>query len=279
MYKVIMLVLLVVACLLGLFYYCKQVEAKVPVVYVNPKDGASMVLIPAGEFLLGPDKKQPKVYLDAYYMYQTEVTVSQYRKFCEATKRVMPEEPSSKWQDTHPMVNVTWYDAKAYADWAGASLPTNAQWEKAARGGDGRLYPWGNDWPPPAKAVNIYDKAAQKMFGAEEEDRSSGLIVTYNDGFAETSPVGSFTANPYGVYDLAGNAWEWCADWYSGEYNNNVPAKNPIGPATGEERVLRGGCWGDLGPGDFSVTLKYCYTPADRIYSFGFRCVVRLPEP
>ncbi|HEY3377477.1 MAG TPA: formylglycine-generating enzyme family protein [Armatimonadota bacterium] len=166
-------VILVLACALVVVAWMADAHAEI-VTKINPKDGAEMALIPAGEFLMGAsaeeraawqqahptgykrdwldDAPQHKVYLDAYYLYKTEVTVAQYRAFCQATRRKMPSEPPWKWQDTQPICNVNWNDAKAYADWAGVTLPTEAQWEKAARGGDGRSYPWGNAWPPPAKA-------------------------------------------------------------------------------------------------------------------------------
>ena len=118
---------------------------------INPKDGAVMVYVPAGEFVMGDDqmpRSSPRrtVTLDAFWIYKNDVTVAQYRKFCQATGRQMPQTPTWGWKDDHPVVNVTWDDAKAYCDWAGAALPTEAQWEKAARGTDGRMYPWGNEW-------------------------------------------------------------------------------------------------------------------------------------
>ncbi len=229
----------------------------------NPKDGAEMILIPAGDFLMGStdadkladdrEKPQHKVYLDAYYMYKTEVTVAQYRKFCTATDRKMPNAPDWGWQDTHPIVNVTWNDAKAYADWAGAILPTEAQWEKAARGGDGRIYPWGNTWD------------ATKC--ANRENSGNGNTTR------GTHPVGSFPtgASPYGVMDMAGNAWEWCADWYGAGYYKNSPLKNPIGPATGECRVMRGGSWFNS-YGICRGALRTDGDPGDNDDGFGFRC-------
>jgi len=110
-----------------------------------------MIYIPAGEFIMGSSKydretPQREVYLDGYWIYKYEVRVAQYRKFCQHTGREMPSPPSWRWADDHPMVNVTWDDAAAYTRWAGGRLPTEAQWEKAARGTDGREYPWGDDW-------------------------------------------------------------------------------------------------------------------------------------
>jgi formylglycine-generating enzyme required for sulfatase activity len=198
---------------------------------------------------------QRKVYLDAYYVYKTEVTVAQYRKFCDATKRAMPPEPSWKWQDTHPIVNVSWNDAKAYAEWAGAALPTEAQWEKAARGGDGRPFPWGFTWDA-AKCANWSNS------GAGDTQRG-------------THPVGSFPAgaSPYGALDMAGNVWEWCADWYGADYYKNAATKNPTGPETGKGRVLRGGSWYYYYDYYFRTAFRNDgYVPDGWIYYFGFRC-------
>jgi len=169
---------------------------------INPKDQAKIVWVPAGEFLMGstendneacPDEKpQHLVYLDGYWIYKMEVTVAQYRKFCEATGRSMPKAPNWGWLDTHPIVNISWDDANAYALWAGASLPTEAEWEKAARGTDGRQYPWGNDW-------------------------STEKCIHFSNSQGKTAPVGNNPAetSPFGCLDMAGNAWEWCADWKS----------------------------------------------------------------
>ncbi len=205
---------------------------QLPKIKVNPKDSAEIIYIPAGDFLMGStdadkdandnEKPQRKVYLDAYYIYKTEVTVAQYRKFCAATVRKMPNAPAWGWKENHPVVNVSWNDAKAYADWAGVVLPTEAQWEKAARGTDGRIYPWGNDW----------DKKK---------------CANYANSGEGTQPIGGFPmgASPYGVLDMAGNAWEWCGDRYGETYYKTALAKNPTGPVTGNYRVLRGGSWID----------------------------------
>ncbi len=246
-----------------------------PTTKVNPKDGAEMVLVPAGEFLMGSkdddklaganEKPQHKVNLDSYYIYKTEVTVVQYRKFCEATKRAMPKEPSWKWQDTHPIVNVTWDDAVAYAKWAGVNLPTEAQWEKAARGTDGRIYPWGNKWDE-TKCANWSNSG--------EGDTPKG---THSDG---SFPAG---ASPYGMMDMAGNVWEWCADWYGADYYKTAPAKNSTGPATGSFHVLRGGSWYN-GYGDYYgiVNRGACRSgryPGNCDIIIGLRCAVASPVP
>ena len=159
----------------------------------------SFALIPAGVFTMGSDKyvdEKPihDVYLDAYYISEFPVTVAQYRLFCVASQRNMPDAPSWGWIDEHPMVSVTWDDATAFCEWAGVRLPTEAEWEKAARGTDGRAYPWGNDW----------DKSKCSNF---TNSKSTQPVGSYPDG-----------ASPYGVLDMAGNVWEWCSDWYSADY-------------------------------------------------------------
>jgi formylglycine-generating enzyme required for sulfatase activity len=186
-----------------------------------------MIPIPAGEFIMGSDdgnydeKPAHTVYLDSYEVGKYPVTVAQYRKFCEATGR----EPqrwcglASGWKDNHPVAEVTWDDAAAYCKWAGGRLPTEAEWEKAARGTDGRKYPWGNTWDK--------TKCANSELG-------SG-----------SAPVGSYPAgaSPYGCMHMAGNVFEWCADRYDDSYYKACPSRNPEGPSSGICRVRRGGSW------------------------------------
>jgi formylglycine-generating enzyme required for sulfatase activity len=223
----------------------------------NPKDGATLVWVPAGAFTMGSDSGESdarparKVTLSGYWIYKTEVTVAQYRKYCDATGADMPEDPGWGWKDAHPIVNVTWDDATAYSAWAGVSLPTEAQWEKAARGTDGREYPWGSGWSA-AKCVN---------------DTGGGA--------SSTLPVGSKPAgaSPYGCQDMAGNAWEWCADWYSDGYYASAPDRNPTGPAQGEYRVLRGGSWNNNNADNFRAHYRNRNDPDNRKNNQGFRCV------
>jgi len=226
-------------------------------VQINPGDRADMVLVPAGEFLMGSDdsdyaKPQHGVYLDDYWIYKMPVTVAQYRKFCEATQRAMPDAPSWSWKDDHPAVNVTWHDARAYCEWTGVGLPTEAQWEKAARGTGGRKYPWGDRW----------------------DVRRCANSVGRNN-LASTLPVGSYPsgASPYGCLDMAGNVWEWCADWFGRNYYQCGIDRNPPGPEQGMYRVLRGGSWFDYGPGSFRCAHRYGFAPDVRYSYFGFRCV------
>jgi formylglycine-generating enzyme required for sulfatase activity len=257
---------------------------------INPKDGAAMVWVPAGTFRMGSGLREDlraaagrrdwremrdvvwsrlrgeedsdevpsrAVYLDGYWLYKHEVTGAQYRQFCASTGRHMPEEPPWGWQDNHPIVNVDWHDAAAYAAWAGASLPTEAQWEKAARGTDGRIYPWGNVWDG-ARCCNSVDGSA-----------------------ASSSFVGSFPAgaSPYGAQDMAGNVWEWCADWYDGEYYRHAPRRNPTGLVTGTARVLRGGSWINNNPDYVRTAFRGGGFPGGGRSFRGFRCVLRSPGP
>ncbi|MDO8587174.1 MAG: formylglycine-generating enzyme family protein [Armatimonadota bacterium] len=192
---------------------------------INPKDGSVMITIPAGKFIMGsnhePDEKPVHtVYLDTYQIGKCEVTIAQYRKFCKATGYEMPDAPSWGWKHGHPIVNVTWNDAAAYCKWAGGRLPTEAEWEKAAAGTDGRTYPWGDAWDN-NKCANVY------------------LNLT------STQPVGSYPAgaSAYGCMDMAGNVWEWCADVYAKDYYKASPSRNPRGPSRGGYRVMRGGSW------------------------------------
>ena len=229
----------------------------------NPRDNAEMVLVPAGEFLMGSadtdpsasseEKPQRRVYLDAYFIYKTPVTVAQYRAFCQATGRAMPVPPAWGWIDTHPMVNVSWEDATAYARWAQVALPTEAQWEKAARGTDGRIYPWGNAW---------------------DAGRAQYSKLRFGDA-KQTAPVGSFpaSASPYGALDMAGNVWQWCADWFHAS-NRDMPDRNPTGPTGGGQRVLHGGGWYNNFPQQHRAAARLKAVPVVLNNGFGFRCAV-----
>jgi formylglycine-generating enzyme required for sulfatase activity len=204
----------------------------------SPKGDVELMYIPAGEFTMGSDhnlNEQPirKVYLDAYWMAKNLITVGQFKAFCKA--KTYPydwkkQKPQWGWIDTHPMVLVNWDDARAYCRWAGGDLPTEAQFEKAARGTDAREYPWGNRF-------------------------QATLLCTNTQS---TAPVGSFPkgASPFGCFDMAGNVFEWCLDYYSANYNG-LPDRNPKGPPTGRGRVLRGGDWGDDNPRSFRTAFRY----------------------
>ena len=222
---------------------------------INPTDGASLLWVPAGEFLMGsndgyPDEApQRSVTLDGYWSYTTPVTAAQYHRFCKAAVRQMPEPSSWGWEDDHPVVSVSWNDARAYCEWAGVALPTEAQWEKAARGTDGRAYPWGNEWDP-AMCAN----AVGRTMGG-------------------TTPVGRYPdgASPYGCLDVAGNVWEWCADWFAKAHYPQSPERNPTGPSSGVSRVLRGGSWSFDNSHYFRCAYRNHYDPDNRYSDFGFR--------
>jgi sulfatase modifying factor 1 len=221
-------------------------------VSANFVNGAEMVYIPAGVFTMGSNDYNVShtVYLDAYEIGKYEVTVGQYRKFCTATGRAMPDAPGWGWKENHPIVMVSWQDAADYALWAGGRLPTEAEWEKAARGTDGRKYSWGNDWD------------------------SSKCANSVGTGLNSTQPVGSYPAgaSPYGCMDMTGNVWEWCADWYDENYYNNSPSRNPKGPTSGIARVLRGGSWSGEDYDNFCCVGRYYSDPAARYSRRGFRC-------
>jgi formylglycine-generating enzyme required for sulfatase activity len=234
----------------------------------------SMVYVPAGEFIMGNDRGNPdvrpqrRVHLDAFEIDKYEVTNVQYRRFIQATGREAPQiwpgryvqftdsRISLDWQDrayaagqaTYPVVMVNWEDANAYCAWAGKRLPTEAEWEKAARGTDGRTYPWGNTWD--ANKAN-----------------------TRETGIGHPQPVGSYTAgaSPYGALDMVGNVWEWVADWYGRDYYSQAPYRNPLGPSVGWGSVQRGGSW-YCPRSHVSATFRnmtHCYAPNYRV---GFRC-------
>ncbi len=187
-----------------------------------------MIYIPGGGYLMGADREEADqgpahmVWVDGFFIDETEVTNADYRKFVEATGHPEP----NYWDDgrfngpDQPVVGVSWFDAMAYAEWAGKRLPTEAEWEKAAKGNDDRRYPWGDI--------------------LEEE-----VHLNFNDNLERPADVGSYPKgkSPYGLLDMAGNVWEWVNDWYATDYYSKSPARNPTGPESGQYRVLRGGSW------------------------------------
>ena len=204
-------------------------------VRVHPKDGLEYVWIPRGKFLMGAvpgdedanNREKPQHHVTitkGFWLGRTPITVAAYKRFIAATNGGMPEAPNfnPKWdEEDHPIINVNWRDAVAYCEWAGGRLPTEAKWEYAARGGkEGLKYPWGNKISP-----------ANANYGKGTE------------GTPSTSSVGSYPANGFGLCDMAGNVWEWVADWYEENYYASSPARDPKGPSAGQERVLRGGSW------------------------------------
>lgn len=236
---------------------------------ITGKDGALMVLVPAGEFMMGDDKsgqndERPShpVYLGAFYIDQYEVTTSRYAKFFQETNRPVPEYWADQVLRQHrrkPVVGVDWSDATTYCSWAGKRLPTEAEWEKAARGTDQRVYPWGNAVP----------NATLANFDRGFDFKQYGVLTD----------VGAFEQgkSPSGAYDMAGNVWEWVADWYDINYYSKSPKQNPRGPSSGELRILRGGSWFN-GPASVRSATRGRLTPSTRDANIGFRCAQDIPK-
>lgn len=231
-------------------------------------DPVPMVTIPAGEFLMGnpegkgrdDERPQRSVYLDEFAIDQVEVTNERYMAFVKSIGHRTPPNPyatgplqSIKGIEQLPVVQTTWYDAKAYCSWAKKRLPTEAEWEKAARGTDGRIYPWGNE-APTAKRAN---------FDREWEDEHTLHAVG-------SLPDGD---SPYGVKDMAGNVREWISDWYDADYYQHAPNRNPQGPdKKGVVRSIRGGSWHSPAS-DITTSARGRGGFALQTHGTGFRCV------
>lgn len=241
-------------------------------------DGAPMVLVPAGEILMGSapsdglaeadERPRHRVTLPAFHLDKCEVSNGQYRAFLKAVGKgghasCERSEPPGKdhtpntatWNDAEwsaarlPVVNVDWYDAAAYSAWAGKRLPSDAEWEKAARGVEGRIYPWSDIW------------------GRSRANSSeSGRRYTVEVG---SLPAG---ASPYGAGEMAGNVWEWERESHDERGDAGGPRENTPGPSNGSSRVLRGGSWASL-PGFLRSASRGRVDPSNRINYFGFRCV------
>jgi formylglycine-generating enzyme required for sulfatase activity/serine/threonine protein kinase len=269
---------------------------------VSTKDGMVMIYVPAGEFLMGStdsdtkaqrnEKPQHSVFLDAYWIYGTEVTNTMFESFVNQTSYQTEAEKSGSayvfnfgdvnWNLTqganwnhpqgpnsslsnlglHPVVDVSWNDAQAYCHWVEARLPTEAEWEKAARGTDGRTNPWGNQ-PPAGNLLNFADVNLPVSWADKN----------INDGYEFTAPVGSYPAgkSPYGVLDMAGNVWNWLNDWYSDTYYESSPSSNPQGPSSGTTRVIRGSAW-YFNISDVRSAFRYGNLPDTSHDNVGFRC-------
>jgi len=269
----------------------------------RPKDGMTMLYVPAGSFLRGSadwdleayeeEKPQRELYLDAFWIDQTPVTNAMFVRFVNETgyktqaekdegSYVFTQHSDGYWDEVdganwrhplgpesnltglqdHPVVHVNCHDAKAYCQSVGRRLPTEAEWEKAARGGDGRLYPWGNQ----KVAGNLLNFADRNLNAPGSDDN-------IDDGYEYTSPVGNYPAgaSPYGALDMAGNVWEWVADYFDPDYYKYAPTHNPPGPQSGEDRVLRGGSWYYVAR-HVRTANRYWFAATDRVNNVGFRC-------
>lgn len=248
---------------------------------IKGKDGAPMIKIPEGEFLMGAndgsrnERPEHTVYLDSYYIDQFEVTMERYQAFLDDTYHDLPP----LWDDgaaleeakDRPAVGMAWASAKAYCEWTGKRLPTEAEWEKAARGTDGRRYPWGHMQP-------FVDIARYNLgtTGWVSYHITLASVTSGTEGMSIRHGLKQGTKSAYGLYHMAGNASEWVADWYDRTYYEDSPEKNPKGPAEGERKVYRGGSWEDP-PKRLRVTARASAEPNFPIeandLTIGFRCV------
>lgn len=248
-------------------------------IIMSEKDGETLVYVPQGNFIMGSEDGEANerpmhtVYLDSFWIDQTEVTNKQYQVCVNAGACEPPSSNTSYLQeancyggscvypfdyygdpkfDNYPVIFVSWNQANAYCSWVGRQLPTEAQWEKAARGPDANIYPWGNFEP-------------------------NGNLLNYNSIIGDTTKVGSYQSGKsiYGAYDMAGNVWEWVNDWYDGSYYQNSPLSNPLGPETGDGKVLRGRSLGSYGGYSVRSSYRYWRYPTDASQGdFGFRCAL-----
>jgi len=234
---------------------------------MNGKDGMTLLYVPAGEFTMGSDtgdeaeKPVHQVYLDAFWIDKTEVTNKMYSSCVEAgVCEELPDKSShihsnyygNAKYDNYPVIHVDWNMAKTYCEWVDRRLPTEAEWEKAARGVDGRIYPWGNGAP-------------------------SASLLNFNNKAGDTTEVGAYPdgASPYGALDMAGNVWEWVADWFSDTYYASSPKSNPLGPDSGEFRALRSGSW-YWGEHYVRTAFRNRVDPTGQDLNIGFRCAMNV---
>jgi formylglycine-generating enzyme len=242
---------------------------------VKGKDGAPMILIPAGPFTMGSNDGLPaerpehSVTLDAYFIDRYEVSLQLYGTFLQEAQHDAP----STWDDEaymtvgdRPAVGMAWADAAAYCSWAGKRLPTEAEWEKAARGTDGRRYPWGHMQP-------FVDIANYNRGVWVSEAITLASVAGGVEGMSVRHGLKDGGRSPYGLHHMAGNAAEWVADWYDREYYSKSPEKNPTGPDKGDKKVLRGGSWADL-PIGLRVSARMSAEPDFQDRTIGFRCAM-----
>ena len=245
-----------------------------------------MILIPAGPFLMGSDKKvdrnaylaelpQRKIHLDAYEIDKFEVTTVQFLKFVLAND-LQPlidwQYDGGNFQETmvnHPVMHVSWDDADAYCRWAGKRLPTEAEWEKAARGDDGRIYPWGNQMAGLSRS-----NFGRTGISGPVRDRPERLLL-----YPPIISVDKYdnAVSPYGLFQMSGNVAEWVADWYDPKYYASAPDRNPKGPENGTQRSFRGGGWIDSTP-SVRAAQRNGTDPSTKMNWMGFRCARNVKE-
>lgn len=250
------------SALLFVIIACQPKSPQAGSTMTSPVDGAVMVYVPAGEFLMGSagsdseadrdETPQHVVYLDAFWIDRTEVTNDMYRQCVQAGGCTEPSHSRRYALDgygNHPALGISWRQAFEYCAWAGRRLPTEAEWEKAARGTDSRLYPWGNEAPDASR-------------------------LNFDHIVNDTTEVGSYPsgASPFGALDMAGNVWEWTADGYDENYYSNSPRENPTGGTSVNQKVLRGGSWNTQAH-NVRVTNRFWGYP-DRNDTDGFRCAL-----
>jgi formylglycine-generating enzyme len=247
------------------------------------KDQAPMIVIPEGCFTMGAsndgqafpnESPEHPVCLSSYAIDQFEVTIERYGKFMNETTRQPPalwDEDTLATAPDRPVVGVVWQDAADYCVWAGKRLPTEGEWEQAARGRDTRRYPWGNMAPFPDLAnYNRGDWVSYLVTMAPVTYGAAGLNTRL--GISEFGG-----RSPFGLYNVAGNASEWVADWYDRSYYANSPKENPRGPESGERKVFRGGSWIDP-PRNLRVTARFSAKPDFQDRILGFRCAMDAPK-
>jgi formylglycine-generating enzyme required for sulfatase activity len=291
----------IVSCVVALSAGCRddrRPDATTAPAAAPPAPIPGMVLLPGGEFFMGTDGGNPAesprhaVVVRPFYIDKTDVTVAEFARFIAATGHQTEDETKgngevfdldhAKWEVPNgvtwrcpdkpgvaapadePVTQVSWNDATAYAKWAGKRLPTEAEFEYAARGGlAGKQYSWGDDLRPGGKP-------AANWWQGEFPTRNTG-----EDGYVGRSPVGKFPANGFGLFDMTGNVWQWCADWADDDYYGKSPRDNPTGPEAGTDRVIRGGSFlcAENFCRNYRVAGRSRTTPDSALNNLGFRCV------